>query len=352
MAHRTGLRWHAAKLLPALLAAARTFSASLLFACASWLAPVAWAAEGPMAGAASGAPRALRDCLDCPDLVVVPSGRFRMGSTDGEKGRSEGPVHEVRIRRAFALGRTEVTVGQFRRFAEQTDYQVAPGCRVQEAGVGATGRVEWRDDTSKSWRDPGVVEPLRDEHPVVCVGRVDALAYAEWLRRTTGLPYRLPSEAEWEYAARAGSTGLYSWGNNIDLGCTHANVYDRSARKHLDFGWGFADCDDGFKELAPVGRLQANAFGLHDMVGNVWEWNADCYRPTYDEAPPDGSAVPTTADCTLWSVRGGGWMTRPSRQRLAFRGRDPNDARYSYFGFRIARDVVRSEQRGNVRGER
>ena len=150
---------------------------------------------------------------------------------------------------------------------------------------------------------------------MVCVGRVDALAYVAWLGRTTGKPYRLPSETEWEYSARAGSTGIYGWGSNIDNGCTRANLYDRSARRHLDFGWSHADCDDGFKELAPVGRLQPNAFGLHDMVGNVWEWNADCHRETYARTPSDGRPEPAAPDCKLWAVRGGGWMTRPSRQR-------------------------------------
>jgi formylglycine-generating enzyme required for sulfatase activity len=310
------------------------------------LALVLVLAPGAATAAAGGVsqPRTLVDCPDCPELVVVPAGRFVMGSGDGEKGRPEGPVHPVRIPRPFALGRTEVTVAQFRRFVEQTGYTVAAGCRVQEAGIGATGRVEWRDDPAKGWRDPGFVAPLRDDHPVVCVGRIDALAYVEWLVRATGKPYRLPSETEWEYSARAGSTGLYDWGSNIDNGCPRANLYDRSARKHLDFGWSFADCDDGFRELAPVGRLQPNAFGLHDMIGNVWEWNADCYRETYATTPTDGRAEPAAPDCNLWSVRGGGWMTRPSRQRVSFRGRDPNDARYSYFGFRVARDLGRGER--------
>ncbi len=289
--------------------------------------------------------KSLQDCPQCPRLVVVPAGRFQMGSEDGEKGRSEGPVHQVRIRTPFALGATEVTVAQFRRFVDATGYQVAPGCRVQERVPGARGRIEWRDDPIASWRSPGFVAPLVEEAPVVCVGRVDAQAYVAWLRSTTGQPYRLPSEAEWEYAARAGSTGIYSWGNNSDLGCEFANLYDRKSRALLDFGWGFADCDDGFAELAPAGSLKPNAFGLYDMLGNVWEWAEDCYVPTYDETPRDGSAMPSTGDCKLWAVRGGGWMTRPSRNRLAFRGRDPNDARYSYFGFRVARDLAPQDRR-------
>lgn len=294
----------------------------------------------------TGSARRLRDCPDCPELVVVPPGRFDMGSDDGEKNRPEGPVHRVTLRRAFALGRTEVTLAQFRRFVEATGHRVPPGCRVQEAGVGSTGRVEWRDDPAKGWADPGFTEPLHDELPVVCVGHDDAEAYVRWLATTTGKPYRLPSEAEWEYAARADGTGPYPWGANIDNGCAHANLYDRSGRRHLDFGWSFADCDDGFRELAPVGRLLPNAFGLHDMIGNAWEWTADCYREPYDLDFRDGRAVPPAPDCKLWSVRGGGWMTRPSRQRLTFRGRDPKDTHYSYFGFRVARDLARGEGGG------
>ena len=280
-----------------------------------------------------------RDCAACPDLVVVPAGRFLMGSNDGEAGRSEGPIHEVVIGRAFALARTEVTVGEFRRFVEASGYKVAPGCRVQSSRVVKGERVGWDDRADAGWQAPGFVGALADDLPVVCVGHDDARAYAAWLARVSGKPYRLPTEAEWEYAARAGGSGIYPWGNNADLGCTHANAYDRSGRKALDFGWGFADCDDGYPELAPVGRFAANAFGLHDMIGNVWEWTADCHRETYDGAPRDGSAVPGDAACLKWTVRGGGWMTRPSRNRLTFRGRDPVDARYSYFGFRVARDL-------------
>ena len=285
-----------------------------------------------------------RDCAECPALVTVPAGQFVMGSNlDGEAGRPEGPTREVRIRRPFALGLTEVTQEQFARFVATTGYRVEPGCRIQTAATAAGQKAGWRDNPAAGWQAPGFSSVTSADMPVVCVGRVDALAYVRWLSAQTGHSYRLPSEAEWEYAARAGSTGIYAWGNNVDLGCVHANLYDRRARALQDFGWGFADCDDGYAELAPVGRLKPNAFGLHDMLGNVWEWVADCYRLTYDGAPNDGSAVAGDERCDKWSVRGGGWMTRPTRNRLTFRGRDPNDARYSYFGFRIARDLKDSE---------
>lgn len=288
----------------------------------------------------------LVDCDGCAPLVVVPPGRFLMGSEDGEKNRPEGPVHEVRFARPFALGKYEVTVAEFRRFVSATGHVVSPGCRVQGREVtAATGRVEWLNEPSAGWQAPAFRNPQPEDSPVVCVGRVDALAYVAWLARQTGKPYRLPSESEWEYAAAAGARGAYFWGNNQDLGCEYANLYDRAGRKANDFGWGFVDCDDGFVEIAPVGRFRPNNFGLHDMIGNVWEWTTDCYRTTYEHAPTDGSPEPAAPDCDNWSVRGGGWMTRPSRQRLSFRGRDPNNAHYSYFGFRVARDLSAAEMR-------
>jgi len=283
-------------------------------------------------------PNTIRDCAECPELVVVPRGRFMMGSDDGEAGRSEGPIHEVKIR-AFALASTEVTVAEFRKFVAATGYQVPVGCRVQADKIVKGERVGWDDRRDAGWQAPGFVAPISEDLPVVCVGHADARAYAAWLSRIAGKTYRLPSEAEWEYAARGGGRGIYSWGNNADLGCGYANTYDRSGRRQLDFGWSYVDCEDGYAELAPVARFKPNAFGLYDMIGNVWEWTADCYQETYDTTPRDGSAVTGDADCAKWTVRGGGWMTRPSRNRLTFRGRDPVDARYSYFGFRVARNL-------------
>lgn len=292
------------------------------------------------AAPAAKSPVELHDCAYCPSLVVVPAGTFTMGSErDGEAERPETPMHAVRLRKDFALGKFEVTYAEFRAFVTATGYVVAPGCRVQERALGPRGRLEWRDDPQASWQAQGFTTPAGDDHPVVCVGRIDALAYVDWLSRSTGHRYRLPSEAEWEYAARAGGQGSYFWGSNPDLACKYANLYDRSSHARLEFGWSYVDCDDGYVELAPVGRFAPNAFGLYDMIGNAYEWTADCYRKTYDGAPRDGSAVEGGSECTLWSVRGGSWITRPSRNRLTFRGRDPNDARYSYFGFRVARDL-------------
>jgi formylglycine-generating enzyme required for sulfatase activity len=288
-------------------------------------------------GSAPLANEVLRDCPQCPELVIVPAGRFEMGSTDGEAGREEGPVRQVTIAHPFALGRTEITRGQFEQFVSATGWDVADGCRTYVGG-------QWIDDDAANWRDNGL-DATDPDLPVTCVSWRDAQAYVAWLRELSGRPYRLPSEAEWEYAARAGSPAAWPWGNNPDNGCGEANMYDRSGRSVRDFGWAQADCDDGSSGLAPVASYATNAFGVHDMIGNVWEWTADCYREGYVDVPMDGSAY-EPAQCELRSVRGGSWMTRPSRCRASFRGRDPETRRLAYFGFRIARDLSPQEAQG------
>lgn len=301
----------------------------------------------PALAAPAATAATVRDCPTCPELVVVPRGSFMMGSaTDGEGTRDEGPAHRVTLARAFALGRFETTIGQFRRFVDQTGYQVTPGCRVHQPGGAVGSKVEWANDPQRSWSSPGFTTlSAGDDLPVVCVGRVDALAYTAWLAKITGHSYRLPSESEWEYAARAGTTTAFYWGNNPDNACQYANLYDRTAHQSLEFGWSYADCEDRFIEVAPVGQYLPNAFGLYDMLGNVWEWTADCFSDHFAAVPADGRPYLPSTPCSAYSVRGGGWMTRPSRNRVTYRGRDPNDARYNYFGFRVARDLNADESR-------
>jgi formylglycine-generating enzyme required for sulfatase activity len=273
-----------------------------------------------------------RDCADCPEMVVVPAGRFTMGFDGGEPERYEGPVHAVAIVRSFAAGRTEVTVGQFRRFVAATGHRAARGCNAWDGK--APSLLPDAD-----WADPGYGRPPRDDEPVACVDWQDAAAYVRWLATTTGQPYRLLTEAEWEYAAKAGSTASFPWGEDPAQACRHANVYDESAARDLAAPIAPAACDDGFPRVAPVGQLQANAFGLHDMTGNVWEWVQDCYAMPYPaDVPVDGSAQ-TRSGCDRRSVRGGSWITAVSRQRPTFRGRDPVDLVSQIFGFRVARDL-------------
>lgn len=281
-------------------------------------------------------PRVIRDCKACGELVVVPAGAFQMGGPGGEEGRPEGPVHRVVISRPFAVGRTEVTNAQFDRFRTATGYRASERCRVWDG-------EQWTWATGVRAGEPIEGERRRPTEPVTCVSWRDASAFAAWLRQTTGKPYRLLSEAEWEYAARAGSAATYAWGEDPNAGCMTANYYDRSAAARYRFGWSPAACDDGFARLAPAGALKANAFGLHDMIGNVWEWVADCYVAPYP-ADATGAAAVEASPCERRVSRGGSWMTRPDRQRYSFRGRDPEDAAFSYFGFRVGRDLGEGER--------
>ncbi len=289
-----------------------------------------------LAGCTRAGPRAgtvFRDCPGCPDLRVIPPGRYRMGSAGGEEGRPEGPEREVRISSAFAAGVTEVTQEQFAAFVVATGREMPGGCQVWD-GSG------WVNPADADWTNPGYGRVPFAEEPVTCVTWRDASDYAAWLAKLTGKPYRLLSEAEWEYVARAGTTGAFPWPDGAPAApCAAGNVYDASGVRASNFAWESFDCDDGFGQASPVGSFAANAFGLNDVLGNVWEWTADCYVAPYPPVPVDGSAVTVAADCSRRTVRGGSWITRPDRQRVSFRGRDPEDARFSFFGIRVARDL-------------
>jgi formylglycine-generating enzyme required for sulfatase activity len=286
---------------------------------------------GACARPVADASGAFRDCRDCPAMVALPPGAFLMGAEGGEPGRPEGPVRDVRIAYRFALGLYEVTQAEFARFVEATGRAMPGGCQVWDG-------TQWQFPAWADWRDPGYGRPPRADEPVACVNWEDARDYAAWLAKRTGKPYRLPSEAEWEYAARAGTTTPFPWGDAADAPCRAGNVYDVSGAAANGFGWDSFDCDDGHGRVAPVGRFAANAFGLHDVLGNLWEWTADCYVPGYDDVAVDGRPFGRDG-CERYSVRGGSWITRPGRQHVSFRGRDPPQARYSFFGFRVARDL-------------
>jgi len=296
----------------------------------------ALAAVLALAGCTRGALDAgtvFRDCPDCPELVVIPPGQFRMGAEGGEEGRPEGPVRDVHIRAAFAAGRTEVTQEQFAAFVVATRRPVTGGCRVWDGST-------WQYPADADWTNPGYGRVPFAEEPVACVSWLDARDYAAWLAGRTGKPYRLLTEAEWEYVARAGTTGPYPWAaGDAAAPCAAGNVYDAAGARANGFDWEPFDCDDGFGQAAPAGSFAANAFGLHDVLGNVWEWTADCYMAPYPPAPADGSPVTVPQDCARRTVRGGSWITRPGRQTVTFRGRDPEDALFSFFGLRIARDL-------------
>ncbi|MEN3973614.1 formylglycine-generating enzyme family protein [Emcibacter sp. SYSU 3D8] len=282
----------------------------------------------------------VRDCAGCPPMVIVPGGSFIMGSRLDQTSagnaalpvmESEMPAHGVTIPSRFALQRTEVTRGQFALFVQATGYQVV-GCTIFDG-------TSWVLDRARNWRDPGFFQD--DDHPVVCVSLQDARAYTEWLSAKAGVRYRLPTESEWEYAARAGNTGAYLWGGDQTAACAYANAADASLLgqfkgRALDL---FFACDEGHVFTAPVGKLRANTFALHDMMGNAREITADCWNATYSGAPGDGSAR-DTGDCGAVASRGGGWFDPPPNMHTARRLKMPSSERRSDQGFRVARDVA------------
>jgi sulfatase modifying factor 1 len=291
----------------------------------------------------------LKDCTECPEMIVIPAGTFRMGAASGEKGRPadgrEGPQHEVTIGRSFAVGKFHVMVDQFAAFVAATGYEAGSECFVRE---GSRGEIK-RD---RSWRDPGFFQTGR--HPAVCLNLIDARAYADWLGDKTHRAYRLLTEAEWEYAARGRSTGSYSFGNDEKDLCRYGNGVDRTARNTLADLSGSSQaalCDDGFAYTSPVGTFAANGFGLYDMHGNAWQWTEDCWHANYIGAPSDGSAW-SVGDCSCHVLRGGAWSSIPSGLRAASRLLSGNLYRASFFGLRVAlpaTEVANTLHRGSAR---
>ncbi len=283
-----------------------------------------------------------RECGDCPEMVIVPAGAFKMGSPAGEADRLEdeddragagGAPVEVAIAAPFALARTEVTVGEFAAFVKATGRDMGGGCYARIAGRRLTPEF--------SWRDPGFAQT--DGHPVPCVSHEDALAYAAWLSEKTGGLYRLPSEPEWEYAARAGAQGRFAHGEADGELCRHANIADATAAQAFA-GWVAAPCDDGAATTAPAGSYRPNGFGLHDMHGNLWEWVADCQSDSLRHflppeqaggARPDGLCRPGAPRI----IRGGSWSDPPARARAAARLSGPPGTRDRIVGFRVARTL-------------
>jgi len=277
-----------------------------------------------------------KDCDDCPEMVVIPAGQFVMGASPGEEERENllkeyrdrsQPQHRVEVRR-FAAGKFSVTRAQYEVFVSATGRK-SEGCYVW------TG-IKWENDLAKDWRNPGFAQDER--HPVACVSWDDVSAYVQWLSQKTGKSYRLLSEAEWEYAARAGTTTYRYWGDDGNLSCSYANGADQTAKTQVPgaSNWAVATCNDGYAYTSPVGSFQPNRFGLYDMLGNVWQWTQDCWNQDYKGAPTDGSAW-MGGDCSLRVLRGGSWGSSPQFLRTASRGRYTAASRNDGFGFRVAR---------------
>lgn len=271
-----------------------------------------------------------------PLMVAVPGGSFEMGSDDAENSQ---PIHTVNIK-GFSMGKYEVTVREFRQFVEATGYEAPQECRHEVD--------DWMKPFTKGSWDNNF--PTTSEfHPVVCIGWNGANAYAEWLAKETGKPYRLPSEAEWEYAALAGARTKFHFGDDPDGTeiCEYANTADLSGENilqrttntsYVNFGDGKYNCADYVGFAAIVGMYKPNKFGLHNMISNVFEFVADCYHPNYEGAPSDGRAR-TDGTCERHSVRGSSWhwSADPLTRRMSF-----GDFVGGIEGFRLALDGAAS----------
>jgi len=283
-----------------------------------------------------------KDCDACPVMVVLPAGTFTMGSPENEEGRSsnEGPLHDVTISTPFAVGKFEVTRGQFAAFVDATQHNASTTCAIWTGSKWKrTYRSRWKTQDS-TWRDPGYAQT--DDHPISCVSWDDAAAYVVWLARKTGESYRLLSESEWEYAARGqtkpGSYPRFHFGNATSDLCDYANGADRST----PYKWTNRTCSDGVgAATASVGEFRPNAFRLHDMLGNVSEWIEDCGAFSYKRTPWDGSAA-DESHCYHRGARGGNWISGPEGLRSAHRYNAGFNERKSYssFGFRVARTLA------------
>jgi formylglycine-generating enzyme len=283
-------------------------------------------------------PSLLKNQPITPSVVNVPSGCFQMGSPESETGRNKDEAQHRACVKGFKLAKNEVTVEEFSKFIEATHFLTdaekntyEPGCWSYEKKTDQA----WGWRSGASWKHPiQGAYPLKN-FPVVCVSYNDVMAYIEWLNAETGHEYRLPSEEEWEYAARAGTTTAHYWGNNSDIACGYANVADNTASG--SFKWPEAHhCMDGHYFAATVKSYRANSFNLHDMLGNAWEWVCSKYEDKYSgrektclSAKPD--------DETLISIRGGGWNADATRVRAAHRNWGVAWSRQANLGFRLLR---------------
>jgi formylglycine-generating enzyme required for sulfatase activity len=254
------------------------------------------------------------DCPVCPEMVVLPTGEFVMGSDKVESGhQDEKPQHTVKIAKSIAVSKFETTFALW-------DACTAEG-KCPKADDGGFGRGNF---------------------PAINVSWIDAKAYTSWLAAKTGKPYRLLSEAEYEYAVRGGTKTAWFWGGAEDKKktCEFANLHDETSKAvHPNYVWSHVLCEDGAAENAPVGKYKPNPFGLHDMHGNLREWVEDCHQLGYKGAPEDGSVRAHEGECEKRVVRGGGWMDGPATARSAYRYSEQENFRNYQVGFRVVVDL-------------
>jgi formylglycine-generating enzyme required for sulfatase activity len=281
-----------------------------------------------------------RDCSNgCPEMVVVQQGRFTMGAPAGEEARENlpnerrgrsVPQHLITIRHKLAIAKFDVTRDEYAQFVAETNRPDPDSCTTLNTSGDFIA-------TNGNWHSPGFPQTGKD--PVVCVSWDDAQAYVAWLSAKTGHVYRLPTEAEWEYAARAGTTTARYGSDNPAEFCRYTNVGDLDyGEQHPGDSGVNRACRDGYAFTSPVGIFPPNQFGLYDMLGNVLDWNEDCWNPNYSGAPTDGTAW-QSGDCGRRVARGGSWDADLSGVRSANRRAPPASSRNTTVGFRVARTL-------------
>ena len=282
------------------------------------------------------------------DFTVIPTGSFEMGGDEEEweahdvdsyRRDWESPKHEVQITERYGMMNTETTREMFGQFLEETGYQMPAG------GIGFPDPPETTEPTSSmyrkgvTWHEPGIPQDS-EKNPVVQVSRADAEAFATWLSAKTGQTWRLPSEAEWEYAARAGTSTAYFWGEDVDEGAPYAAGYDQRTDKATGYGFSpIMEADDGAAYTADVAAHKPNPWGLYDMTGNAREWVSDFWEPNLESGPTNQE--PRTGGVATFPVlRGGGWDYMPQNLRIAYRSAYYNNYIHSnMWGFRLVREL-------------
>ncbi|MEM9305523.1 MAG: SUMF1/EgtB/PvdO family nonheme iron enzyme [Pseudomonadota bacterium] len=274
---------------------------------------------------ATSAEPQFRDVRLADDVILrfawIPGGRHAVGDVTGSGQRDEQPTRQVELD-GFWLMTHEFTRKAFGWYVRVAAVVLPSGCQVY--------RDDWAWDENASWNSPG--HEQSDAEPVVCLSWHEVQAMVEWLR-ARGIRVRLPSEAEWEAAARGGTTSTWFWGEDRLGLCRHANSADKTLAPHHP-SFSIVACDDGHYRTAPVASFEPNAFGLHDVYGNVWEWVQDCWNESYVGAPADGSAW-LEGDCERRGFRGGGWGDIPAYARSAIRNRTAALNRKDDVGFRL-----------------
>jgi formylglycine-generating enzyme required for sulfatase activity len=280
----------------------------------------------------------LNDVVVIPQVVNIPAGCFQMGSPETEEGRGADEVlHRVCVK-GFKLAKNELTVEEFRKFISATHFITDAERNSQESGCWSyqkESEKHWNWWQWANWKMPVRGAVLLPSMPVTCVSLYDVMAYIQWLNKETGQEYRLPSEAEWEYAARAWTATARYWGNNPDIACSYANAADNT--QSYSAKWPQAhNCEDGHFFAASVGALRSNKFGLHDMLGNVWEWTCSKYEEKYIGAEQLCADIKPGSE-VLISIRGGGWNADAPRVRAAYRNWGVAWSRQANQGFRLVR---------------